>query len=460
MTGPQTEADLLEIIRKQAEQIEHLIAENAQLRKRLEELECQQRKYVAPHSRGRRKAAAKSPGRRAGEGPFTDKRPPALEQEDAVVDVPVPNTGLACGSVGELLFKQHDRAWISDLRPQAVQVTADHVPVMTCPACGNTVRGQHPDLRADQVGATAHRCGPRLTATVQTLHHEVGVLQRRLPRVLHLTTGLRLTQGAITQGAGRLARDAGPLAVPVAALEQERRAAPYVHHDDTGWRMDATPAWVSTFRAQTTVVFRANLHHTNQELRAVIGNDFTGVLICERFKVYDSTLLAGVQQQKCLAHVLRNAEAASEREQGKRGQGRVYGQRVAGVCRELMQLHSHSRKGPCTREEDQEQGESLTLRLDHLLRRRPLKTVGNERLRLGLLKQHEQGRLLRFLEDPDIPPTNNPAERSLRTVVMARTVSQCSKNALGAQTDMRIKSAVETARLRGQDPVDVLISLR
>ena len=41
---------------------------------------------------------------------------------------------------------------------------------------------------------------------------------------------------------------------------------------------------------------------------------------------------------------------------------------------------------------------------------------------------------------------NNAAERSLRTVVMARKVSQCSKNAVGAQTYMRIKSTVETAR--------------
>ena len=89
-----------------------------------------------------------------------------------------------------------------------------------------------------------------------------------------------------------------------------------------------------------------------------------------------------------------------------------------------------------------------------------MKAVGNERLRLGLLKQHEHGRLLRFLEDPDILPTNNPAEQSLRTVAMVRKVSRCSKNALGAQTYMRIKSAVETARLRSQDPVDVLISLR
>ena len=79
MTGPRSEADLLAIIRKQAEQIEQLIAENGWLQKRIEELERQQRKYVAPHSRGTRKAIPKSPGRHAGEGPSTYKRPPALE---------------------------------------------------------------------------------------------------------------------------------------------------------------------------------------------------------------------------------------------------------------------------------------------------------------------------------------------------------------------------------------------
>nr|WP_255578778.1 transposase [Deinococcus sp. RIT780] len=65
----------------------------------------------------------------------------------------------------------------------------------------------------------------------------------------------------------------------------------------------------------------------------------------------------------------------------------------------------------------------------------------------------------RFPKHPDISPKNNAAERSLRTVVTARKVSQSSKNAVGAQTYMRIKSTVETARLRGQDPLAVLTGL-
>jgi len=67
-------------------------------------------------------------------------------------------------------------------------------------------------------------------------------------------------------------------------------------------------------------------------------------------------------------------------------------------------------------------GEALTLHLDALLNRALLKSKANERLRLGILKQSVLDRLWRFMKYPDFPPTNNAAERSLRTVVMARKV--------------------------------------
>ncbi|WP_345447725.1 hypothetical protein, partial [Deinococcus caeni] len=44
--------------------------------------------------------------------------------------------------------------------------------------------------------------------------------------------------------------------------------------------------------------------------------------------------------------------------------------------------------------------EALTLRLDALLNRAPLKSKANERLRLGILKQSVLDRLWRFLKDP------------------------------------------------------------
>lgn len=133
------------------------------------------------------------------------------------------------------------------------------------------MRGDHPDLKADQVGATAHRLGPVLHATLQTLHHELGLPVRRIGRVMDLLGGLQITQGAITQAAQRLAADGSALAAHVDALQTQIQQAPYVHHDDTGWRVGAQNAWVGAFRSADTVLFRANLRHTNVEVREGLG---------------------------------------------------------------------------------------------------------------------------------------------------------------------------------------------
>jgi len=467
MRSKVTEQDLVEIIRRQSEQIDQLIAqnkalqaENARLKKRIEELERRVRKYAAPFSRETRTADPKPSGRRPGEGMFAHKSPPTPQQVTENVQVARPNTCARCGFTGPLIFTRHDKAWVTELAPQnAVQITEYHVPVMACPQCHHAVRGDHPALKADQVGATAHRLGPVLHATLQTLHHEMGLPVRRIGRVMNLLGGIRVTQSAITQAAQRLAADGHPLAAHVADLQVQVQQAPFVHHDDTGWRIGTQNAWVGAFRSADTVIFRANLRHTNVEVREGLGQNFAGVLVSDRFSSYDSRFLQDVRQQKCLAHLIRNADEVAAGEQRRPGRGELYGQRVAQVFRDGIRLHRDVTTEVCTREQYAQQGEFLTLRLNALLNRASLKSKANERLRLGVLKQDVLDRLWRFLKDPDIPPTNNAAERSLRTVVMARKVSQCSKNAVGAQMYMRIKSTVETARLRGQDPVAVLTSL-
>jgi transposase len=178
------------------------------------------------------------------------------------------------------------------------------------------------------MGATAHRLGPVLHATLQTLHHEVGLPVRRIGRVMNLLGGVQVTQGAITQAARRLAADGSPLAAHVEALQAQVQHAPFVHHDDTGWRIGTQNAWVGAFRSADTVVFRANLQHTNVEVRQGLGQNFAGVLVSDRFSSYDSRFLEGVKQQKCLAHLIRNADEVAAGQQGRPGRGELYGQRA------------------------------------------------------------------------------------------------------------------------------------
>ena len=59
--------------------------------------------------------------------------------------------------------------------------------------------------------------------------------------------------------------------------------------------------------------------------------------------------------------------------------------------------------------------------------------------------------MLLFLKHPEIEPTNNRAERGLRPAVIARKVSQCSKNATGAKIYETMKSITETLKLRDEN---------
>jgi len=74
-------------------------------------------------------------------------------------------------------------------------------------------------------------------------------------------------------------------------------------------------------------------------------------------------------------------------------------------------------------------------------------------------RQHDCGRVLLFLERPEIEPTNNRAERGLRGAGMARKVSHCSKNERGAGIYESTKSVTATMALRGQRVVTGLANL-
>jgi len=91
----------------------------------------------------------------------------------------------------------------------------------------------------------------------------------------------------------------------------------------------------------------------------------------------------------------------------------------------------------------------LRLVVSYLLRERALRDPDNRHLLNALRRCHQRGELLRFPEDPSIEPTNNRVERALRSAVIARKVSQCSKNDAGAYAFSVFKSIVQTLAKRG-----------
>ncbi len=57
-----------------------------------------------------------------------------------------------------------------------------------------------------------------------------------------------------------------------------------------------------------------------------------------------------------------------------------------------------------------------------------------------------------FVKNPDLPPTNNDAERALRHAVISRRITFGTRTTEGSQAYAALLSVIETSRLRNQDP--------
>lgn len=436
--------ELVELLLEQQRLIDELRAE-------IERLKRAQVRQATPFSSGELKPNPKRPGRKPGQGRFARRAEP-LQPPTETVTAQLPPCCPACG--GRLEVDREEVATTTDVpvNPQPV-VTSYRVPVGRCQRCGKRVRGTAPGLAPDQAGATAHRLGPGIMAAVHALHYGVGIPVRKVPSVLQELTGVTLTQSAVTQDA--LRRFEGPVGAAYQELRDQVREAPAVHTDDTGWRIGGHNAFLMGFDNDSETVYQIRRQHRNEEVREILPADYRGVLVSDRGKSYDAEEFEGVAQQKCLAHLLRNVTDVVE---SKQGRARQFGATLKALLRAGLALW-HARRD-LTPDDFRARANHLEQQLTHHLRHRLLRDDDNQRLLNGIGTQHDRGHLLRFLKTEGVEPTNNRAERILRPAVIARKVSQCSKNQRGADTFAAFVSLAQTARKKAQQTISqALLSL-
>jgi hypothetical protein len=69
----------------------------------------------------------------------------------------------------------------------------------------------------------------------------------------------------------------------------------------------------------------------------LVPGDFAGVLVCDRGKSYDAEELVDVAQQKCLAHLLRNAAEVTEK---KTGRAREFSRKLKDLLKGALALRA------------------------------------------------------------------------------------------------------------------------
>ena len=444
-----TKAELLKLVLE-------LKAENERLRAELEILKRKQVRSTAPFSRNTPKKNPSPPGRKPGVGQFTFRTSPERSSITNTVDVPAPESCPKCA--GPLSPFKTEFAFITDLPEIKPSITEYRVRVNRCPTCKQDFRGVHPSVASNQRGATADRLGPRALAAGHALQYDFGITARKVPGVLKMLTQLEVTQSALTQQALKHgANPAGVIHKKYETLRASVRAANMVNTDDTGWRINGANAFLMAFKTNSSVVYQIRAQHRSVDVLEVIPADFAGVLVTDRFVTYDAKVFQAVKQHKCVSHILKNLRDLLEKPQ--RGRSHEFLRKLRAVFKKALRLHQRFDLGLLEKAVFEREGRAVKRRLDRLLAPRLLSNKNNARMLRELAWHHARGSLLRFLDDPNVSPTNNAAERALRPAVIARKLSAGSKSERGALAFSSFKSVIETGKLSGVSGFKTLLGV-
>ena len=377
------------------------------------------------------------------------------------VEEHVPSSCRGCGAslssaaaVGDPVARQ-----VFDLpEPRPLEVTEHRGHARRCGHCGVVTRASFPA----GVSAPA-QYGRHLAGAAVWLRHAQFLPEARLSQVMAVLFGARVSPATLAAMSGRAAgrlRDAAAHIQDLAASKARVK-----HLDETGLRVGGRTRWLhaictSPDRVRGRLLLAA---YRVSERRGAVLPGVTGVAVHDHWQCYWP--MEGVEHALCNAHRLRELQALVEFD--KEG--------WAGRMQRL--LRRAWRVARLTRERDIVVPARLLARLargyDRLLveamvfhesqpplspprpgrRGAPKRRKGHN---LALRLHERKDATLRFLTDPQVPFTNNEAERDLRMMKLRQKISGGFRSRSGADDFAVLRTIIATAQKHGRDVVKAL----
>lgn len=319
-----------------------------------------------------------------------------------------------------------------------------------CTRCGKAVSQAGED---EIVGA---HIGPFAKATAIYLRQDVGITYRKVQRMIKDLFGLSFVP-ASALGFDRKATANGlPL---YKDIREKIRVSDVVHADETSWRSDGLGHYAWYAGNDDLAFFYLNRHRSAAVAQSIFGKDFNGVLVRDRYAAYNRI---GRDWQACLAHVSRNAKDI-----GKEHDLLLNSKQDPNVdafvteIRELCSQLCETSKKINASKFSQKTASTLEKKFSRKLKRICKQTLTfrpAEALR-QFLSGSEQKHLFAFLRHPNVAPTNNHAEQTLRRLVIFRKLCFGTRSQSGLEVHSVLPSLVLTAKRQGTDPLFFLKTL-
>jgi transposase len=387
-----------------------------------------------------------------------------VAEPDSIVEH-FPSSCTACGAaVTPAMSSGHSVRQVFDLpAPRPLVITEHRAHDCVCAGCGAHSRAAFPD----GVNAPA-QYGPTITAFVLYLSHYQLLPEDRLAELMADLFGVRLVAATIA----RISRTgAARVQDFVAAVRDLVAGAAVKHMDETGFRVAAMTQWLHVACTALLTFYRVAAK------RGSLLANVTGIVVHDHWKPYYT--MPNVRHALCNAHHLRELTALIDidkedwarkmrgllrrachavnlaRERDGVVKARVltkrlierFERRYDAIVAEGLAFHeaqaplrSSQRARPAAETTGRKRG------------RKPRRTGHNLLLRLAGRKQD----VLRFLNDPNVPFTNNQAERDARMMKVKQKISGGFRSLQGAIDFAVIRSFISTAKKQGWNVIQAL----
>jgi len=299
--------------------------------------------------------------------------------------------------------------------------------------------------------------GPVAKSAAIYLRYRIGMTYRKVQEVFRDLFGLKFVPASAV-GFDRQAVVKG--AAIYEDLREKIRASAVIHADETSWRNDGIGHFAWYAGNTDLAFFQIDRHRSTEVAQSILGCNFDGVLVADRYAAYNGTNAKA--RQSCLGHLITKAREINrelllieDAARDKKAEAfcdniAAFFSNACSVGQELLSGSLQWNQAPLIEKQFlSELQKFCTGRLSY----NPAET-----LRTSLIGK-EQKNLFTFLRHPGVQPTNNQAEQSIRFLVIFRKIMFGTRSSSGLKTHSILPSLVLTAMRQGRHPREFLQTL-
>jgi hypothetical protein len=288
------------------------------------------------------------------------------------------------------------------------------------------------------VGLTEWRLvGPTLASLIICLSLRMRLSRARIREFLQDWLGISLSVGCINQCIAEGGRASAALEEELVAEIQQSEL---LFVDETGWKENGRLLWLWVLRTATVTLYI--IGRRSWDVIADVMEGFAGWLMSDGYGQYRKY----GQRLRCLAHLIRKAKGLAE---SLHPQAAEFGQKVLEYFALFIKGVHEARGDP-----SMDLMATFAQELAHLQelceQHRDHQHEKTRKLARELLNDWDA--IWNVLAHPDLPITNNVAERALRHWVIARKISYGTRTPEGSRAYTLLASVIDTCRQRGVSP--------